>query len=57
MEIDTSNMCSHKLIELRAQLALPEMKTYTQDSTFTGEQCFCYRELDKQSGRNDRNEI
>lgn len=29
MEIDTSNMCSHKLIELRSQLALPEMKTYT----------------------------
>ena len=29
MEIDTSNMCSHKLIELGAQLALPEMKTYT----------------------------
>ncbi len=26
MEIDTSNMCSHKLIELRAQLALPETK-------------------------------
>ena len=29
MEIDTSNMCSHKLIELRAQLALPETKIYT----------------------------
>lgn len=57
MEIDTSNICSHKLIELRAHLALPETKTYTQNSTFTSEKSFCYRELDKQSGRKDRNEI